>query len=284
MTQDHAEGDSADAPNAKEAEGPRMTMDRTSDVSEDERDGRAEDAPRPDRKRSPLVDQVYRRLLAEITSGGVTPGQKLPGELELAGRYLVSRPIVRDALQLLRDEGLIYSRRGSGTFVRSAPAGESALPTPGFAPVESIADIQRCYEFRITLEPESAYWAARRWNEPVLAAIETALHEMRDATRIHTHREDADFNFHCAIAEASNNHYHVSSMNALKEHIGAGMKIHGLSVMGPDTALEGVFAEHTAIFEAIRHRDADKARMLMRLHLEGSRDRVFGGRTLDLSF
>lgn len=73
-------------------------------------------------------------------------------------------------------------------------------------------------------------------------------------------------------------------MNALKEHIGVGMKIHGLSVMAPDTALEGVFAEHTAIFDAIRRRDAEKARTLMRLHLEGSRDRVFGGRTLDLSF
>jgi DNA-binding FadR family transcriptional regulator len=260
-------------------------MDRTSDddtLGSAPTDGSATDEPTP--RRSPLVNHVYQRLHAEITSDGASPGQRLPGELELAARFLVSRPIVREALQLLRKEGLVYSRRGSGTFVRATPASEPKSTALGFAPVESIADIQRCYEFRITLEPEHAHWAALRWNEPVLAAIEGALHEMRDATRIHTHREDADFRFHRAIAEASNNHYYVSSMIALEEHIGAGMKIHGLSVMGPDTALEGVFAEHTAIFEAIRNRDAEKARMLMRLHLEGSRDRVFGGRTLDLSF
>jgi GntR family transcriptional repressor for pyruvate dehydrogenase complex len=73
-------------------------------------------------------------------------------------------------------------------------------------------------------------------------------------------------------------------MAALKDHIGAGMKVHGLSVLGPGPSLERVFEEHLGIFEAIRRRDATRARQLMRLHIDGSRDRVFGGHSLDLAF
>lgn len=236
------------------------------------------------RGRSPLVERVLARLLAQIRSGDYVADQRLPGEMELAARFMVSRPIVREALQHLRDEGLVYSRRGSGTFVCAAPSAPVPDTALGFAPVETIADIQRCYEFRISIEPDHAHWAALRWDEARLRAIATALDLMRDATRLHLHREDADFAFHCAIAEAANNHYYASSMQALKQHIGVGMKFHGLSVMGPNAALEGVFEEHRAIYEAIHNRDAAKAQALMRMHLEGSRDRVFGGRTLDLAF
>uniref|UniRef100_UPI0005B2C80C FadR/GntR family transcriptional regulator n=1 Tax=Methylobacterium sp. B34 TaxID=95563 RepID=UPI0005B2C80C len=104
-----------------------------------------------------------------------------------------------------------------------------------------------------------------------------------DATRAHRHREDADYAFHTAIAEATNNHYYMSSMQALKDHIAVGMKFHGVSLMGPSSGLSGVYDEHRGIFEAIRARDGETARQRMRRHLEGSRDRVFEGRTLDLS-
>ena len=86
-----------------------------------------------------------------------------------------------------------------------------------------------------------------------------------------------------AIAEAANNHYYISTMLALKDQIGVVMKFHGATLLGPQYQLEGVLAEHLAIFEAIRNRDAERAASLMRAHLEGSRDRVFEGRLLDLS-
>jgi GntR family transcriptional repressor for pyruvate dehydrogenase complex len=62
------------------------------------------------------------------------------------------------------------------------------------------------------------------------------------------------------------------------------MKFRGLSLKEPRTGLEHVLAELASIFEAIRVCDADWARLLMRSHLEGSRDRVFGGRMLDLAY
>ena len=56
-----------------------------------------------------------------------------------------------------------------------------------------------------------------------------------------------------------------------------------LALMGPGRGVEKVLGEHRAIFEAIRDRQAETARTLMRRHLEGSRDRLFEGRMLDLS-
>lgn len=232
-------------------------------------------------RQTPLVTRIYQLLLAQISAGDFKPDERLPGENDLAARFQVSRPVVREALKRLRNDGLIYSRQGAGSFVRVAA--EESQPVLGYAPVETIADIQRCYEFRLTIEPDHAYHAALRWNDAALDRIAAALSLMDDATRAHRHREDADYAFHTAIAEATNNHYYMSSMQALKDHISVGMKFHGVSLMGPSSGLTGVYDEHRGIFDAIRHRDGETARQRMRTHLEGSRDRVFEGRALDLS-
>jgi DNA-binding FadR family transcriptional regulator len=232
---------------------------------------------------SPLVQRVYQALKAQIASGDLRPDQKLPGENQLAASFFVSRPIVRDALQCLREEGLLYSRRGAGSFVMAVPEQVRDRSALAFAPVGTIADIQRCYEFRLAIEPEHAYQAARRWNAAALEAIGQSVDMMRAATLARRHSEEADFAFHSAIAEATNNHYYASTMAALKDHICVGMKFHGASVLGPHGGLQTVFDEHCAILEAIRMRDAERARETMRQHLEGSRNRIFEGRLLDLS-
>jgi DNA-binding FadR family transcriptional regulator len=230
-------------------------------------------------RRGHLSERIYETLRERIVTGVYGPDEKLPGEYELAASFDVSRPIVREALERLRSEGLIYSRRGAGSFAR--PAKPAAPLQLGFAPVETIADIQRCYEFRLTIEPDAAAHAARRHNEEALARIEAALTMLEDATRQQRHREDADFTFHLAVAKATNNHYLVAALQALKEHIAVGMKLHGLALLGP--SLQRVFEEHRGIFEAIRARDPEMASARMRKHLEGSLERLFEGRLLDLS-
>jgi GntR family transcriptional repressor for pyruvate dehydrogenase complex len=226
-----------------------------------------------------LVDKIYGQLVQRIASGEYAPDQKLPGEHDLASLLSVSRPVVREALGRLRDEGLIYSRQGAGSFVH-ARAEHRPL---GFARVETIADIQRCFEFRITMEGDAAYAAALRRNDEGLGKMTAALALLREATRKLRHREDADFAFHLAVSEAANNHYYSTSLNALKEHVAVGMKLHGLSLVGAPSGLEQVFDEHSSIYEAIRDRDAEAARTAMRHHLQTSRDRLFEGRLLDLS-
>nr|WP_183317378.1 FadR/GntR family transcriptional regulator [Chelatococcus caeni] len=230
--------------------------------------------------RATLADRVYHSLFSRISSGDYPANQKLPPEKQLSQEFDVSRPVLRAALERLRSEGLIYSRQGAGNFVR-APQQEAPL---GFARVETIADIQRCYEFRLTIEPDAARLAAQRRNAAALAEMEEALKLLSAATGSHIHREDADFAFHLAVTRASNNQYFEASMRALRQHIHVGMKMHGQSLMsdGPK-GLEEVLAEHNAIYEAIRDRDGDKARDVMREHIVNSRDRLFGGSLIDLS-
>lgn len=229
-------------------------------------------------RRKSLGEVVFERLSRAIKSGAYAPEERLPTEHDLAAEFQVSRPIVREALKRLRDQGLIHSRRGAGSFVRQA-----GLRQPlGYGQVENIADLRHCYEFRLALEPEAAAAAAGRRDAVSLAGIAEALDLMRDATARLRHREDADFAFHLAIARASENRYFATAFEALEDHIAVGMQLHGLSLKTSADGLERVFAEHGGILRAIEAGEAEAARDLMRAHLEGSRDRLFEGRRLSM--
>jgi len=228
-----------------------------------------------------LVDRVFDQLMERIKGGNYPPDSRLPGEHELASILGVSRPIIRDALGRLRDKGLVYARQGAGTFVSAQASPATHL---AYSPVKTIADIQRCYEFRLTIEPAAAYFAALRRDEAAIQKIASALSDLREATSHQLHRTDADFIFHKAVTEAANNHYYTASIDALKPHIAVGMHLHGLSLMGPRPGLKQVFEEHNSIYLAIAEGRPDDASLAMRKHLEGSRDRLFEGKVLDLSF
>jgi len=221
-----------------------------------------------------LPDVVFDKLARSIKSGAYAEDERLPTEHDLAAEFQVSRPIVREALRRLREQGLIYSRRGAGSFVRA-----TGLKQPlGFGALQSISDLAHCYEFRITLEPQATAAAAERRTDADLRLIAAALDDLRDATERMRHREDADFAFHLAIARASQNSYFATALEALKDHIAVGMQFHGAALKAAPDGLSGVYAEHAAIFAAIRDGQADVARDLMRNHLIGSRDRLFLGR------
>ncbi|MBE0554256.1 MAG: FadR family transcriptional regulator [Rhodobacteraceae bacterium] len=226
-----------------------------------------------------LSEVVYDRIRRAIEQGEYAEDARLPGENALAEQFDVSRPVVRTALKRLRDEGFVTSRQGSGSYV-SVPVTPKPL---AFQPLETIADLQRCYEFRLTIEPAAAALAATRRGEADLAEIGKLLQLMRDATERRSHREDADFGFHLAITTAANNQYFETSMRALREHIAVGMKFHGLSLQTVRGGLDHVLDEHAAIHDAIRRGDAEAARAAMAKHVSGSRDRLFEGRLLDLS-
>ncbi|WP_105417684.1 FadR/GntR family transcriptional regulator [Neorhizobium sp. T25_27] len=221
--------------------------------------------------RKGLPDIVFERMLRAIKSGAYRPDERLPTEHELANEFEVSRPIIREALRRLREQGLIYSRRGAGSFVRALGLREPL----GFGQLENVADLLNCYEFRMTLEPAAAAAAAVRHDKESLAAITRALELLRDATNRQAHREDADYQFHLAIARAAQNSYFSTAMEALKDHIAVGMKFHGASVKREATGLAKVFGEHEAIADAITRGDQESARQLMLDHLKGSRARLF---------
>ncbi len=224
-------------------------------------------------QRKSLSEIVFERLHRAIKSGAYGPNEKLPTEHDLAAEFQVSRPVVRDALQKLREKKLIYSRQGAGSFVRQIGMREPL----GFGQLENIADLRRCYEFRLLLEPAAAAMAAERHTAPQLKAIKKALVAMQDATARNRHHEDADFEFHFSISQASGNDYVSTALEALKDHVGIGMIFHGRSLKLTENGLSIVFAEHEEIYAAIHNHKADLARRLMEEHLIGSRDRLFEG-------
>lgn len=74
----------------------------------------------------PPYQQVAAALRAAILTRKVEPGDRLPSQAELASRYGVARMTIQQALRILKDEGLVASRQGSGMFVRertSRPVG-----------------------------------------------------------------------------------------------------------------------------------------------------------------
>ncbi len=225
-----------------------------------------------------LAETVYAALIRQIEAGEYAANARLPGEHELSKIFDVSRPVVREALGMLRDDGRIYSRQGAGSFVVGAQDDLGLA----FRPAENIADIQRSYEFRETIETTAAELAALRRNDASLEQMDALLRRLQKATAGGTHREDIDFELHLTIAKASNNQYFPTVLLALREQIAAGMKLHGLALLSPTGRLEQTTDEHGAIVEAIRNRDPRRASDLMRQHLNNSRDRLFGGSLLDL--
>ena len=147
-----------------------------------------------------------------------------------------------------------------------------------FVPVSSIADIQRCFEFRAGLEGAAAALAAERREEDDLAKIKAALDALDLCIREGRLGVEADERFHLAVAEATHNHFHVSVQRSLQPHIAFGMNLaRNLSLLRPATRLEIVQDEHVAIVAAIERRDAEAARAAMETHIENARHRVFEG-------
>lgn len=69
----------------------------------------------------PLYFQVAAQLEAAVDAGELTPGERLPNEVELASSLRLSRPTMRRALEELVDKGLVVRRRGYGTEVANTP-------------------------------------------------------------------------------------------------------------------------------------------------------------------
>ncbi|WP_040807224.1 GntR family transcriptional regulator [Nocardia concava] len=74
----------------------------------------------------PKYKQIFGYLKDQIIRGDLPPGAEVPSERELAAAWKVARPTAAKALQALRQDGLVESRQGSGTFVREPHAAPRA--------------------------------------------------------------------------------------------------------------------------------------------------------------
>jgi len=223
----------------------------------------------PVRNRS-LSDEVYEALERLILTGELESGVRLPSEGDLCSRFEVSRPVVRRALERLRDMGLVQSRKGSGSFVSS-----NAIDTPAFAgPEEQLSSILGALEFRLSVEPEAAYYAAIRRSADNLTAIASALEDFR-LLAVGGARSRVDIAFHRAIARGAKNDHYIRALDVISYDIDLGVTIaRHLSQLGQAERHTAIFAEHERIYLAIKAQDPSAARQAMTEHLERSRLRV----------
>lgn len=226
-------------------------------------------APWGEAKRSAAI---YQHIFEIIIAGEFPVNARLPSETELAQRFGASRPVVREALARLRDDGIIVSRQGSGSYVKRRPD----IAVLRFVPVSSIADIQRCFEFRHGLEGVAAALAAERWEDSDLAEIRAAFDALEASTNDFKLGVDADERFHLAIAKATHNAYHVSVQSSLQPNIVFGMSLtRNLSLLRTRERLREVQDEHRAIMDAIAAREPQAARNAMQTHIDNARRRMF---------
>lgn len=219
------------------------------------------------------TQELTQRLAAEILSGRLQPGARLPTEQELSLSTGVSRTVVREAVAALRADGLVITRQGLGAFV---PADVQRRPfriDPD--EVKSAKDVLQILELRMGLEIEASGLAAERRTGRDLKQIEAALKAIEAEIEADGNAVDADFRFHLAIFRSVHNRYFPQLLEFLGNFI-IPRQIISAERASNDRGvryLRKIQAEHVAIFEAIGAQNTAAARNAARRHLSNSLSR-----------
>lgn len=222
-------------------------------------------------ERPRLSDTIYGHLLDEIMQGRFAAGDRLPAENQLAQRFSVSRPVVREALQRLQSDGVVVARQGSGTYVQRSPSQRVAELTTQL----SLHEVLQGLELRLALEELSARLAARNRNDEQLRDIEKARDALHRVFGQGPEAKEADYAFHKAIAVASGNSLLLEALDQLSDRVKGGMDVTlSLTREASDRRRTRVLDEHDRIVHAIRIGDADSAGIAMRYHIDQARNRL----------
>lgn len=223
------------------------------------------------------AERVYDDLFHAIVDGKIAVGSRLPSENELAVLFDVSRPIVRQALDRLREDQLVQSRRGSGTYVTDQPGLTARSADVG--PSWRIGHIMNGLELRIVIEPECAAMAALRRSISDLEKMEEVLGGFEKAHAVGGIAHHFDFAFHEAIATATSNLRFVQVLKTLEYDVSHAVNmLRHLMHISPWKRTQDAMDEHHHIFELIKKQDAEGARRAMRGHIENARSRMFNRR------
>lgn len=233
----------------------------------------------PVRSGRSLTNQVIDRLMAEISSGRLPAGHRLPTERELVEGMKVSRTVVREAVAGLKARGLVVTRQGAGAFVAPPPKREDFFNLdPAF--MRSLGSALSILELRLALESEAVSLACQRADEAALRRIAQAHAAFERAIDAGQPAAEEDGAFHLEIARATGNP-HFQELLGMAGRIvipRQDKRILEMTAAGQATYLARIRGEHREIAEAIQARDAGAARSAMRRHLTNAatRYRRFG--------
>lgn len=228
-----------------------------------------EDTLRP-RQRSRLTDVVIAELSKRLDARVYRAGDKLPSEHSLCDEFQVSRTVIREAVASMRLSGQLVSKPGIGVFVT-----EDREKPIDFVVEPATTDARwalHIMELRAGLEVEACGLAAERRSPADLSAIIEAFDAFNRASRDMGAAVKADYEFHLAIARASNNPHFASLLQAAVRDVMLDLNIKhgGKTPQELETYEQRNAAEHEAILTAIVRRDPGAARAAMARHLGDS--------------
>ncbi len=208
---------------------------------------------------SPKVPElVMQALIAAIDNGSISVGGELPSERELAETLGVGRGSLRECLAILEFLGAIETRGNRKIVARDADYIQKAI---SFVRVSNQADMQKDFnEFRRISEVAIVGLACERATEEDLRTLEGILKDLEAAPGDYMN----DVRFHDALAVASHNMMLAATIHLVTSMI-AEIRIRFFG--RPDYQRRSMDS-HTAIYEAVRDRDVQRAKREMELHLE----------------
>jgi GntR family transcriptional repressor for pyruvate dehydrogenase complex len=213
---------------------------------------------RPLGKRSSLSSDIAQQLHDMIVSATLKPGDRLPGQRELAQQFGASMASVREALSALAAAGLIDAKPGRGTVVLgmtdSNPQFHGWLGAAG-----SDADVADLLETRRLLESFLIRRVAQRATPDDVARLRGLLAQMENAVRDPEAYLEADLGFHMGVAEVAGNRVLVRIMRAIQAPMKWQIFQSNIRHMSRVGHLEISFETHVRLVAAIEQHDTAAA-------------------------
>ena len=212
-------------------------------------------------------------LMAEMTSGKLRKGMRLPPERELGELFGVSRGSVRRVLARFCDQGFISQRVGSGTFVlpkaESLSRSQEIIAATPTSPAELMVA-------RLLIEPLMPGLIVQNATSADFKHMFQCLGQSEAATSIDEF-EHWDEELHKAFAFATHNSFFVQLMdltNKVREQ-GEWGRLKRISLTAETR--QQYESQHRAIVDALKDRDAHLAKNLLFGHLQLIQRNLFGG-------
>ena len=206
-----------------------------------------------------LYRNIVDKLLLLIDSGEYPAGGRLPPERELADRFSVSRPTIREAIIALEALNRVEVKIGSGVYVLERARGHN-----GIDPSISAFELT---ETRALVEGEAAALAATMISDEELDELETTLYEMADESEDgKLISELADEKFHHIISQATRNKMLTKVIDDLWYVRDNSPEIHKAYKSICETDWKARVDEHKEILSALQKHDSRAARAAMHEH------------------
>lgn len=222
-----------------------------------------QDALAPVMKQS-LADRLAQQIRQLIQTAGYAVGDRLPTIMEMAARFKVGHPTVREALRKLETVGIVEIRHGSGVYVARAED-VLLLASPAYAGAVTKKLLLDLIQARIPIEMKTAACAARNATDDHLAEMARLLDEAGRSFDDDALLNRINMGFHRQIALASGNMVLTQVLDVLRELFAEEQRM----ILGIADSRARDHREHLEILSALQTRDEATAETLMRKHLEG---------------